>query len=216
MPRASGASAADERACVRTLTGRHHDQVALLAAYVGGDFFAILVAAAATAMFYEWTRIVRGWGIGWYVSGFFYAVLPALALLWVRERDAHGLALLIWAFIVTWSTDIGAYFAGRRFGKHKLAPSVSPNKTVEGLYGGMAAATLFGGRLGACDRLGKPLLALSAPVRDRGADGRPVRKLDEAPRGDQGQRHLAARAWRRARPARRAGAGGCADRRSRS
>ena len=39
--------------------------------------------------------------------------LPALALLWIRERDAHGLELLLWAFLVTWSTDIGAYFAGR-------------------------------------------------------------------------------------------------------
>jgi phosphatidate cytidylyltransferase len=46
-------------------------------------------------------------------GGFFYALLPALALLWMRERDAHGLDLLIWAFLVTWSTDIGAYFVGR-------------------------------------------------------------------------------------------------------
>ena len=64
-------------------------------------------------MFYEWTRLTRGWGAAWYVSGFFYALLPALALLWIRERDAHGLELLVWIFIVTWSTDIGAYFAGR-------------------------------------------------------------------------------------------------------
>jgi len=87
---------------VRTLTGAIMIMVALLAAYVGGDLFSILVAAVATAMFYEWTRIVRGWGAGWYVTGFFYAVLPALALLWIRERDAHGLALLIWASIVNW------------------------------------------------------------------------------------------------------------------
>ena len=57
----------------------------------------------------------------------------------------RGLNLLVWAFIVTWSTDIGAYFAGRSFGKRKLAPAISPEKTVEGLYGGMVAATLFGG-----------------------------------------------------------------------
>src|SRR5258708_23067982 len=110
-------------------------------------------------MCYEWTRIVRGWGAGWYLAGFFYALLPALALLWIRERDAHGLALLIWAFIVTWSTDIGAYFAGRRFGKRRLAPTISPKKTVEGLYGGMAAATLFGGAWALAAGLGKPLLA---------------------------------------------------------
>jgi phosphatidate cytidylyltransferase len=142
---------------VRTLTGAILIVMVLLAAFVGGDIFAVLVAAVATAMFYEWTRVVRGWGAVWYLSGFFYALLPALALLWIRERA--GLNLLIWVFIVTWSTDIGAYFAGRSFGRRKLAPSISPNKTVEGLYGGMAAATLFGGAWALAAGLDKPLLA---------------------------------------------------------
>jgi phosphatidate cytidylyltransferase len=142
---------------IRTLTGAILVLIALLAAYVGEDLFALLVAMVATAMFYEWTRIVRGWGFGWCVSGFFYALLPALALLWVREHG--GFDLLLWAFIVTWSTDIGAYFAGRRFGKRKLAASISPNKTIEGLYGGMAAATLCGGAWALGAGLGKPLLA---------------------------------------------------------
>lgn len=148
---------------IRTLTGLILIATALLAAVQGGNILAVLVAAVATLMFYEWTRITRGWGAAWYISGFFYALLPALALLWIRERDAHGLALLIWAFIVTWSTDIGAYFAGRRFGKRKLAPTISPNKTIEGLYGGIAAATVLGASWALATHLGTPLLAL-APV----------------------------------------------------
>lgn len=148
---------------VRTLTGLLLVAAALLVAVAGGDLLAFVVAAAATLMFYEWTRIVRGWGSAWYVSGFFYALLPAIALLWVRERDANGLALLIWAFIVTWSTDIGAYFSGRSLGKRKLAPSISPNKTLEGLYGGIAAATILGGAWAYGMGLGKTLLVL-APV----------------------------------------------------
>jgi phosphatidate cytidylyltransferase len=148
---------------VRTATGAVLIAAALLAAVVGGTIFAVLVAAVATLMFYEWTRLTRGWGAAWYLSGFVYAVVPALALLWIRERDLHGLALLVWAFIVTWSTDIGAYFAGRRFGRRKLAPEISPNKTVEGLYGGIAAATLFGGAWVLATGLGVALLAL-APV----------------------------------------------------
>jgi len=130
---------------VRTATGLILIALALLAAVHGGDVFAYFVAAIATAMFFEWTRLVRGWGFTWYAGGFVYALLPALSLLWIRERGPHGLELLVWAFIVTWSTDIGAYFAGRRFGRRKLAPSISPGKTVEGLYGGIAAAMLLGG-----------------------------------------------------------------------
>ena len=146
---------------VRTLTGAFLIAASLVAAAQGGNVFALLVAGAATLMFYEWTRIVRGWGPAWYASGFVYALLPALALLWIRERDAHGLELLVWTFIVTWSTDIGAYFAGRSFGKRKLAPSISPNKTVEGLYGGIAAATLFGAAWVLATGLGKPLIVLA-------------------------------------------------------
>jgi len=148
---------------VRALTGIILIAAALTASVVGGNVLALLVAAIATLMFYEWTRIVKGWGVAWYAGGFVYALLPALALLWIRERDEHGLCLLIWAFIVTWSTDIGAYFAGRNFGKRKLAPSISPNKTVEGLYGGIAAATLLGGAWALATGLGVALLVL-API----------------------------------------------------
>lgn len=124
--------------------------VALAAAVLGSYYFAILVAGAATAIYYEWTRIVRGWGRAWAVGGFFYALIPALALLWIRDRAglperAYGLELLLWVFVVTWATDIGAYLIGRTLGQKKLAPAISPGKTVAGLYGGMVAAGLFGG-----------------------------------------------------------------------
>lgn len=148
---------------VRTLTGVVLIAIALVTAVVGGNIFAYFVAAIATAMFFEWTRIVKGWGAPWYALGFVYAVLPAISLLWIRERDAHGLELLLWALLVTWSTDIGAYFAGRRFGRRKLAPAISPGKTVEGLYGGIAAATLVGGAWVLANGLGLPLLLL-API----------------------------------------------------
>ena len=148
---------------IRSLTGAVLIAVALIASFAGGNVFAYAVAAVATAMFYEWTRIVRGWGATWYACGFVYALLPALALLWIRERDAHGLELLLWVFLVTWSTDIGAYFVGRAVGRRKLAPSISPGKTVEGLVGGMIVAALVGGAWVLGMGLGRALLLL-APV----------------------------------------------------
>ena len=155
---------------VRTATGLLLIAAALWAAVQGGNIFTVLVAAVATLMFYEWTRLVRGWRAGWYFSGFAYALVPALALLWIRERDANGLALLVWVFIVTWSTDIGAYFTGRSFGRRKLAPSISPNKTVEGLCGGIVASSLFGGAWALATRLSPALLPL-APLLAIAAQG---------------------------------------------
>jgi len=74
--------------------------------------------------------------------GFFYVGAPAFALM-VLEWGLFD--LVFWAMLVTWSTDIFAYFAGRSIGGPKLAPKISPNKTWAGLIGGMAGAAVVGG-----------------------------------------------------------------------
>lgn len=129
---------------IRSVAGMVLILLAVWAAFRGGYVFAVLVASAAVMLFYEWRRLVSGWGLGWQVAGFLYALVPALALLWIRDRAPQGLEVLLWVFIVTWATDIGAFLAGRAIGGPKLAPSISPNKTVAGLLGGMASAGLAG------------------------------------------------------------------------
>ena len=155
---------------VRIIAGLIMAAIAIVAAVAGGYVFAVFVAAGATAMYYEWMHIVRGWSPEWKIGGFFYALLPALALLWIRDRSSAELVLLMWVFIVTWATDIGAYVVGRMIGRKKLAPSISPGKTVAGLYGGIAAATLLGGAWALAFHLKAPLLVL-APLFALAAQG---------------------------------------------
>lgn len=57
-------------------------------------------------------------------------------------REA-GLVFIIYALVVVWTTDSGAYFIGRKLGKNKLWPDISPNKTIEGFVGGIASAVVF-------------------------------------------------------------------------
>ncbi|WP_106497593.1 phosphatidate cytidylyltransferase [Lentibacillus sp. Marseille-P4043] len=66
--------------------------------------------------------------------GFYYLIVT---------RDA-GLNYIFYALLVIWATDTGAYFFGRAFGKKKLWPKISPNKTIEGAVGGILLACLVG------------------------------------------------------------------------
>lgn len=70
-------------------------------------------------------------------------LLPFLLSALVRlHGEEKGCFLILIPFVIAFLSDTGAYFAGRAFGKHKLSPVVSPNKTVEGVAGGVLAAIL--------------------------------------------------------------------------
>lgn len=69
------------------------------------------------------------------------ALAPAwLALTRLRIDHARGAEWLLFALALVWAADTGAFAAGRRFGRVRLAPRVSPGKTWEGVFGGLALA----------------------------------------------------------------------------
>jgi phosphatidate cytidylyltransferase len=101
-----------------------------------GEVVGLSAASLAFWLSVGLISLVRGHPIG---SGWATGLL-VLSACWVAlfELRLVGGAMLVSAMAVVWVADIGAYFAGRTFGRHKLAPHISPGKTWEGVAGGVA------------------------------------------------------------------------------
>ena len=121
---------------------------AMIAAAYWGDHLQIVLAGACAfpLMFFAvaarrnftgavYSMALTAFGIGWLAIPFAHAVL-------LRELPLHGGALLVDVVIATFVADTAAYAGGRLFGRHQLAPSLSPNKTVEGLALGFVGGTM--------------------------------------------------------------------------
>lgn len=118
----------------------------VLAALYGNQYQVLLVLAISVPVTFvfslarphrenvSWAIAVTLLGIGWVGVALAHAML-------LRELP-HGDGLVIDVLVGTFVGDTAAYFAGRTYGRHPLAPLISPNKTVEGLIGGIVGGTL--------------------------------------------------------------------------
>ncbi|HEX5392292.1 MAG TPA: phosphatidate cytidylyltransferase [Rhodocyclaceae bacterium] len=102
--------------------------------------------------------LARAWrlvdhAVAGYLLGAFLIVPTWAALVALYSR---GPWVLILAMAAIWTADVAAYFTGRAFGKHKLAPSISPGKTREGAYGAVVGVMIYG-------LLAWPAIGLFAP-----------------------------------------------------
>jgi len=75
-----------------------------------------------------------------WLDGYFVLLPTILGLEILKVQDSAVPQLLLVFFFIIWSADTGAYLAGRSLGRHKLAPVISPGKTIEGLIGGLVGA----------------------------------------------------------------------------
>jgi phosphatidate cytidylyltransferase len=142
---------ADNELHKRVATGIVLALVSFLVLLLGGAFFAGFVLLCAMLMILEWQALTQQESRRFRLAGFVYVLLPCLSLLMLRnlvfpdeaelEAETNILPVLHLICIVV-ATDVGAFAAGKTFGRHKLAPSISPGKTWEGLAGGVLAAAV--------------------------------------------------------------------------
>ncbi|MBT3917126.1 MAG: phosphatidate cytidylyltransferase [Rhodospirillaceae bacterium] len=123
--------------------------LALAAMWFGFPYFELMVGGVGVLAALEWQRLIRSNGpqqrnISWLLFGLLYIFVPCLILVWLRDIDGQGRQVVIWLFAIIWATDIGAYFSGKSIGGPKLAPTISPNKTWAGFFGGLFFAGLMG------------------------------------------------------------------------
>ncbi|MFZ1906921.1 MAG: phosphatidate cytidylyltransferase [Steroidobacteraceae bacterium] len=85
-------------------------------------------------------RWVSPWSAG--LAGVLALVPSWVAMVHLRLSLPHGAEWVLFALLLVWVADIGAFFVGRRFGRIRLAPEVSPGKTWEGALGGLAVSAL--------------------------------------------------------------------------
>lgn len=116
----------------------------LLAAHYGGRAEVLLAAVCCVPLVFGFGLLTRKpsapgmmvtlFGLWWVGFGFAHAVL-------LRDLP-HGLGVVIDVLVGTFVGDTGAYLGGRLFGRRRLAPSISPNKTIEGLAIGIVCAVI--------------------------------------------------------------------------
>jgi phosphatidate cytidylyltransferase len=118
----------------------------VVAAFYGGHFQIVLVLAASVPVVFA-AAVLRPRREGATVSmaitlfGIIWIAIPFTHAVLLRELPDHGAALLVDVLVATFVADTAAYAGGRMFGRHRLAPALSPNKTLEGLAFGIVGGT---------------------------------------------------------------------------
>jgi phosphatidate cytidylyltransferase len=119
----------------------------VLAAHFGTAFNVLLILAASFPVLFalgadRHHRDGITISMGVTLLGIVWIGIPLVHAVLLRDLPDHGAALLVDVLVGTFAADTGAYATGRMFGSHKITPTLSPNKTLEGLLGGFVIGTM--------------------------------------------------------------------------
>lgn len=119
----------------------------VVAAHFGSSFNVLYVLAAAFPLLFAFAADARHRdgatvSIGVTLLAVVWIGVPLAHAVFLRDLPDHGAALLVDVLVGTFVADTAAYATGRMFGSHKIAPNLSPNKTLEGLVGGFLIGTM--------------------------------------------------------------------------
>jgi phosphatidate cytidylyltransferase len=119
----------------------------IVAAHFGTAFNVLLILTASFPLLFAFaarSRQREGVTVSMSVTllGIFWIGIPLVHAVLLRDLPSHGAALLVDVLVGTFVADTAAYATGRMFGSHKIAPNISPNKTIEGLIGGFVIGAM--------------------------------------------------------------------------
>ncbi len=119
----------------------------ILAAHFGTAFNVLMILAASFPLLFAFGADSRHHdgatvSLGVTLLGILWIGIPLVHAVLLRDLPRHGAGLLVDVLVGTFVADTAAYATGRMFGSHRIAPSISPNKTIEGLLGGFVIGTM--------------------------------------------------------------------------
>jgi phosphatidate cytidylyltransferase len=119
----------------------------VVAAHFGTSYNVLMIFAASFPLLFFFAAKERSQGgatdsVAVTLLGIVWIGIPLVHAVLLRDLPAHGAALLIDVLVGTFVTDTAAYATGRMFGSHRITPTISPNKTIEGLIGGFVIGTM--------------------------------------------------------------------------
>lgn len=131
------------------------------------ESFALMCVVGGGILMREWHHLTRARGVLWLPIGILYIASAVAALIYLRSENLN---ILLAVFVIVWVGDSAAYIVGKQFGRHKIAPAISPGKSWEGLAGSVIASAAVAAYLGSMAPITHAVLGMVFALLGLGGD----------------------------------------------